>query len=156
MEDLERVRAYSISIFMLSLLDEYGKLERLGAFAKVYNTIVKKNSIFETQIEHFKRKKRKKISNKSKLYLFAVDCSKLSWVNVIKNYTATSISVGNTIANLFRLNARYLMMIYGLTEADFIRINKQSIGGVTIPSCRMARLLTEELEATINENKEKI
>ena len=156
MKNDELIRAYTISIFIISFLDEYGKLERLGSFAKVYNTIIKKNNIFQDQIYDFQRKKRKKISHKAELFFIAKKISLLAWDKNLKESTGTSISAGTTISNLFRLNKEHLTKIYGFDEIDFLKINQQSqanttLDGITFHSCKMARVLTESTLTIISE-----
>lgn len=151
MSNEELIRAYAVSIMIITFLDEYSQLERTGVLAKVYNKITKKNSVFNKQIQDFKLKKRLKISHKANLFLFAQSCAIRAWSKGIKESTKETISVGTTVANLFRLNNEYISKIYGLNEAEFIKINKLSRAGVTLPSCRMARILTDHIVLTIKE-----
>jgi len=155
MSDQERLRAYTASIFIISLLSEYGRFEKYRAFAKVNNILIKKNSIFQEQINSYKIGKRKSISDKAQLFARAIEYSIVSWKETITNSDSSlSITAGNTIANLFRLNKEPLVKIYGLNEDDFIFINKHSDAGVTFNSCKVARILTDHmLELIDNDSK---
>ena len=53
-----------------------------------------------------------------------------------------SISANTVIHNLYRLDAESFSKIYGLDEDIFKKLNSQSYG-VTLASCRVARLLSE-------------
>ena len=52
------------------------------------------------------------------------------------------------IYNLYRLDADNFTKIYGLDEDIFKQLNSKSCG-VTLASCRVARLLNEELQEQI-------
>ena len=49
-EEHALMRSYAIAMCMLALLDEWKKQERMGAVAKIYNSITLKNNNFHTQI----------------------------------------------------------------------------------------------------------
>lgn len=153
MSDKELIKAYVVSVYILALLDEYGKLERLGAFAKVYNTIVRKNAVFQKQIQELSMRKKKKISHKAKLFSLASKLAQSSWDKTTKETKGISISVGSTVTNLFRLNEDVLSRIYGFKAEDFRRISKLSQAGVTLSSCKMARVLTENTDLLITDKE---
>jgi hypothetical protein len=150
MSDSELIRAYAISVFIATFLDEYGKLERLGAFARVYNTIIKKNGVFQDQINDLVCGRRKKISHKAELFSRAIKISETAWDMGVERSRGLSISAGVSIANLYRLNEDVLSRIYGLKMSDFVEINKLSQAGVTFNSCKMARGLTESVTTIIS------
>lgn len=159
MKDEELIRAYIISIYIISFLSEYGKLERSGAFARVYNTIVRKNSVFQSQIDDLRKRKKDKISKKATLFLMAMNYSDIAWDNTIKEASKKTISAGITVSYLYTLNDDFLTKIYGFNDKDFIKINKLSTHsqvGVTFNSCGMATSLTEKAILTIDEEFKKI
>jgi len=45
-EEKSLIRSYASAMFMLALLDEWNKIERVGVVAKIYNTIVSKHKNF--------------------------------------------------------------------------------------------------------------
>ena len=151
MKDEELVKAYTVSIFIISLLDEYGKLERRGSFARVYNTIIKKNSVFQKQIEDLEKGRVKKISKKAKFFSIAIGCSIIAWDNATAESKKIKISAGTSVSNLYKLNEELLTRIYGLRKEDFVKIHKLSQAGVTLNSCGMATILTKNAQSVIDE-----
>ena len=47
-EDQEQrlIKTYAIAMFMLALLDEWSKVERVGISAKIYNRLIQKHNNF--------------------------------------------------------------------------------------------------------------
>ena len=149
MEETELIKAYSISIFMLSLLDEYGELERFGSFARVYNTLVKRNSVFQKQINIKKMNKKKKISKKAFLFSLSIKVSLKAWETTTYNEVSSPISAGTTIVSLFKRNEELMKRVYGVKSEDFRDIGKKSQANVTLNSCKMARVLCSNMENEI-------
>jgi len=108
-------------------LDEWNGVERIGVNAKIYNRFVK-----------------------ASVYAVVV------WDIVMKETKGNTISANTVIHNLYRFDAENFKKIYGLDEDVFKQLNSQSCG-VTLASCRVARLLSEGLEdhTKIEESKVK-
>ncbi len=144
-DDSELIHIYSISIFVLTLLDEWSKLERTGSAAKIYNTISRNHKNFYEQIHAVKKKKKKKLSSKCGLFVAAGLVSRASWDTVVMNSSATAISVNVVILNLYRFNSVMMIKIYGLQRVDFDKLNTSSAQGSVMQSLKIARLLNEEV-----------
>jgi len=150
--DIELINSYILGTFMLSLLDEWSKIERLGAVAKIHNTITKKHNVFDAQIFDFNRGKKKKISHKCSLFIEAGKIANKAWQSVINDIDENiAISANVVIHNLYRLNSSKIEKIYGLKEEDFISLTKFNTNGVIFTSCKIARLLSEKVELLLNE-----
>ena len=152
MNEADLIRAYTTSIFMLSLLDEYGELERFGSFARVYNTLVKRNKVFREQIDAYNAKKKKKISEKAILFSMAVKVSLGAWDTTTDTGVVAPISAGTTIVSLFKRNEDLMKRVYGVKSDDFRDIGKKSQANVTLNSCKMARALCRNMENEIEKN----
>ena len=150
-EEKKIIRTYSTAMFMLALLDEWNKVERIGVVAKIYNTIVAKHRNFHKQIHDVNNGKKEKYSRKCELFVLASSYSIVAWDKIIKETENNTISINTTIHNLFRLDAENFQRIYSLDIEVFKKLNnKQST--VTLQSCRVGRLLLESLEGIVNKN----
>ena len=151
MDDIALIRTYVTGIFMLAFLDEYEKHERIYSFAKVYNTIIKKNGNFQDQINDLAAKRIKKISHKAKLFSIASECAIIAWDKGIKDTKGLSISAGSAIANLYRLDSENFSRIFNLGEKEFQYIGRSSQAGVTLSSCKMSRFLMEHVAVLLDD-----
>jgi len=161
MEDKDLIKTYAIGIFMLALLDEWSKLERTGGIAKAYNTITKKHNVFNKQIFEISIRKRKKCSKKCDLFNEAKTVATKAWNKAIPATKDITISINTTLHNLYRLNAASFERVYGLREEVFREIGKTSTHGVIFQSCKVARVMTDELTVALEEhiskyNKEEV
>lgn len=68
MQDNNLVKTYAVGIFMLALLDEWSRVERIGIVAKIYNTITLKHNNFHKQIHELSTGKKKKLSLKCNIF----------------------------------------------------------------------------------------
>ena len=142
------IKTYATAMFMLALLDEWSRAERIGVSAKIYNRLVQKHNNFHKQIDEVKHAKKKSYSDKCSLFVKASAYSVVVWDRVMKETKGISISANTVIHNLYRLDAESFSKIYGLDEDIFKKLNSQSCG-VTLASCRVARVLNEELQEQI-------
>ena len=150
-EEKSLIRSYATAMFMLALLDEWNKIERVGVVAKIYNTIVAKHKNFHKQIHEVNNGKKKKYSRKCELFVLASSYSIVTWEKIINQTDNETISINTTIHNLFRIDAENFHRIYSLDLEVFKKLNnKQSTA--TLQSCRVGRLLLESLEDIVNKN----
>lgn len=70
------------------------------------------------------------------------------WDKVMQETKGSTISANSVIHNLYRLDADNFTKIYGFDEDIFKQLNSKSCG-VTLASCRVARILHEELQEQI-------
>ena len=150
MQELEKhslIKTYATAMFMLALLDEWSRVERIGASAKIYNRLVQKHNNFHKQINEVKKGK-KSYSDKCSLFVKASAYAVVVWDRVMQETKGSTISANTVIHNLYRLDADNFTKIYGLEEDIFKKLNSKSCG-VTLASCRVARLLHEELQEQI-------
>lgn len=156
MEDQDLIRTYATAMFMLAFLDEWEKSERIGVVAKIYNTITKKHNVFHDQILQAKLKKRQKYSKKCSLFVVASSYAITAWDECIQQTKHYKVSANTAIHNLFRLNKENFERIYGLKEEDFKKLNSDFKCGVTLSSCKVARILHDRLDFIISDNQKKI
>ncbi len=135
---------------MLAYMEQINKLERVGSFAVVYNAIVKKNANFQNQINQYNSKKKKKISEKARLFSIAVEVSMSSWDECSREAKGLSISAGTVISNLYLRNEEGIKRIYGIKEKDMNKIAKLSELGVTLVSSRVAGVLMEKTKKVLS------
>jgi len=152
MKDRELIRTYSTAMFMLALLDEWSKIERIGIVAKIYNTITKKHNVFHQQILDVKKGAKKKCSKKCSLFVLASGYAVEVWEDCVQDTKKYKISANTAIHNLFRLNSESFTRIYGLNEEDFKKLDNDLLQGVTFSSCKVSRILHERLQLEINSN----
>jgi len=133
---------------MLALLDEWSRVERIGVSAKIYNRLIQKHNNFHKQINEVKNAKKKSYSFKCSLFIRASAYAVAAWESVMKDSKGNAISANTVIHNLYRLDAKNFSKIYALNEDIFKQLNSQSCG-VTLASCRVARLLHEKLQEQI-------
>jgi hypothetical protein len=143
---------YATAMFMLTLLDEWSKAERIGASAKIYNRIIQKHHNFYKQIHDVKSGKKSNYSKKCKIFVEATAQAVVAWKSVMQETKGTTISANTVIHNLYRLDAENFSRIYGLDEDIFKKLNSKQCG-VTLASCRVARVLYERVGLLI-ENKQ--
>jgi len=148
-KDKELIHVYCIGIYSLALLDEYGKLERFGSLAKVYNTITKKFNVFHKQLFNYKHKKSKKISHKTTLFVEANKIADMAWSAAMKETLKTSILVDKTVYSLYFHNRDMYEKIYGIGEDDFHELKIRHVEGTTLSSSRVARILTEKTKQVL-------
>ena len=134
-------------MFMLALLDEWSRAERIGASAKIYNRLVQKHNNFHKQINEVKKGK-KSYSDKCSLFVTASAYAVVVWDRVMQERKGSTISANSVIHNLYRLDADNFTKIYGLDGDIFKKLNSKSCG-VTLASCRVARILYEKLQEEI-------
>jgi len=140
---------YATAMFMLTLLDEWSKSERIGASAKIYNRILQKHNNFHKQINDVKSNRKKSYSKKCEIFVQASAYAITAWGNVMQETKGNSISANTVIHNLYRFDAENFTKIYALDEDIFKKLNSKECG-VTLASCRVARLLNERLQEKIN------
>ncbi len=146
------IKTYATAMFMLALLDEWSKAERIGSSAKIYNRLIQKHNNFHKQINEVKRGKKKSYSHKCALFVKASVYAVVVWERVMQETKGETISANTVIHNLYILNADNFSKIYGLNEDIFKQLNSKPCG-VTLASCRVARVLSERLGEQIM-NKE--
>ncbi len=142
------IKTYATAMFILALLDEWSRAERIGASAKIYNRLVQKHNNFHKQINEVKYNKKKNYSKKCSLFVKASAYAVVVWDRVMQETKGSTISANTVIHNLYRLDADNFTKIYGLDEDIFKKLNSKSCG-VTLASCRVARILHEELQEQI-------
>jgi len=150
------IKTYATAMFMLALLDEWNGVERIGVNAKIYNRLIQKHNNFHKQINEVQKGKKESYSKKCSLFVKASVYAVVVWDIVMKETKGNTISANTVIHNLYRFDAENFKKIYGLDEDVFKQLNSQSCG-VTLASCRVARLLSEGLEdhTKIEESKVK-
>ena len=153
-EDQERalIKTYTTAMFMLALLEGWSRVERIGVSAKIYNRIIQKHNNFHKQINELKRGKKKNYSHKCSLFVRESVYAVVAWERVMQETKSATISANTVIHNLYRLDADNFTKIYGLDEAIFKQLNSKACG-VTLVSCRVARVLHERLEERIIEEE---
>jgi len=157
MTDEELIHCYAVGIYMLTLLDEWERIERIGIVAKIYNTISKKHSVFHKQHIEVSRGKKKKYSKKCELFIRASAYSTIAWKKTIRETTGATVLANTIIHNLYMRNANLIERIYGLKEEDFRKLDNsyhKKREYVTLPSCKIARVLNEETQKIIQSNIE--
>ena len=156
MQELEKhslIKTYATAIFMLALLDEWSRVERIGANAKIYNRLTQKHNNFHKQINDVKSGRKKTYSQKCSLFIHASACAITVWDKIIQETKGDTISANTVIHNLYRLDAKNFSKIYALDEDIFKKLNSKSCG-VTLASCRVARVLYETLQECIKKDGE--
>ena len=146
------IKTYATAMFMLALLDEWNQVERVGISAKIYNRLILKHNNFHKQLNEVKLGKKKSYSYKCSLFIKASAYAVIVWDKVIQKTKGKTISANTIIHNLYRLDADNFMRVYGIKEESFKKLNAQQCG-VTLASCRVARLLSEELEEHIKKEE---
>ena len=146
------IKTYATAMFMLALLDEWSRAERIGVSAKIYNRLVQKHANFHKQMHEVKNAKKKSYSLKCSLFVRASAYAVSVWDSVMKETKGNTISANTVIHNLYRLDAKNFQKIYGLEEEIFRQLNSQPCG-VTLASCRVARLLYERLQEYIESDR---
>jgi len=142
------IKTYAIAMFMQTLLDEWSRVERIGICAKIYNRLQEKHQNFYAQIDAVKKEKKKKYSVKCHLFVIASGYAVGVWQSVMEETKGNTISANTVIHNLYRLDAENFSKVYALDEAIFRKLNSKSCG-VTLASCKVARLLNEKLQEYI-------
>jgi len=64
------IKTYATAMFILALLNEWNKAERIGVSAKIYNRLIQKHNNFYKQINEVERGKKKSYSDKCSLCPF--------------------------------------------------------------------------------------
>jgi len=152
-EEHSLIKTYATAMFMLSLLDEWSRVERVGASAKIYNRLIQKHNNFHKQIDEVNRGKKKRYSQKCALFIRASAYAIRAWESAMQDTKGDSISANTVIHNLYRLDAKNFLKIYALEEDVFKKLNSQACG-VTLASCRVARVLQDKLQECIEEEGE--
>lgn len=143
MTEQDRILTYIAGIYVVTLMGEWKKTERIGIKAKIYNTIMKKHASFHNQILQ-SHKKKKSCSRNSQLFAVASDYAVKGWEKAVKETKGLTISVSTTIRNLYNFNKENFTRLYGLTEDDFVKFDKEEGAGYkTFSSCKMGRILNE-------------
>jgi len=150
MNDRELIKIYSVGMFMLSLLDEWNKLERTGDVAKVYNTITRKHSNFHQQFKDVKSGKRKKYSHKCDLFIYASALATVAWKESIESAKNIKMSVNTVLYRLYGLNSDGLKRIYGLNGDVFESVRKQGSTEVVFSSCKVANIMAKNISEIID------
>ena len=146
------IKTYATAMFMLALLDEWSNVERIGVSAKIYNRLVQKHNNFHKQLEEVKAGKKKSYSDKCSLFIKASAYAVVVWDKVMQETKGISISANTVIHNLYRLDAESFTKIYGFDIDIFKKLNSHSCG-VTLASCRVARLLSAGLQEHITKEE---
>ena len=146
MEEKERILTYITGIYILTFLGEWNKSERIGMKAKIYNTIAKKHDMFLKQIL-----KKKKCSKNCQLFSKASKFAILGWSKATKDKDTKNITISGstTIRNIYNFNKENFTRIYGLTEENFIELDKESHVQV-FSSCKMGRILVDYAKEAID------
>lgn len=152
MTDERLIQTYMTGMFILSLLDEWSKLERIGIVAKIYNTITAKHNVFHKQYLDAEKGRKKKYSKKCELFIRGSAYAIIAWERVIKETDGISLASNTTMHNLFRLNADDFTRIYGLQEEDFKKLDSNNLHGLVFQSCKVANLLNKESVKLIHKN----
>jgi len=121
MQELEKhslMKTYTTATFILVLLDEWSRIEHIGASAKIYNRLVQKHNNFHKQINEVKKGK-KSYSNKCSLFVKARVYAVVVWDRVMQETKGSTISANIVIHNLCRLDADNFIKVYGLEEDIF-------------------------------------
>ncbi len=142
------IKTYATAMFILALLDEWSKAERIGVSAKIYNSLIKRHNNFHKQINEVNSGKKKSYSDKCSLFIKASTYAVVVWDRVMQETKDNTISANTVIHNLYRLDANNFTKIYGIDKEIFKKLNSKALG-VTLTSCRVARLLSEGLEEQI-------
>ena len=142
------IKTYATAMFILALLDEWSKAERIGVSAKIYNRLIQKHNNFYKQINEVEHGKKKSYSDKCSLFVKASAYAVIVWDRVIQETKGITISANTVIHNLYRFDAENFTKIYGLDEDIFKQLNSKPYG-VTLASCKVARILHEKLEEQI-------
>ena len=153
MEEKRLLKTYAVGMLMLALFDEWSKMERIGVVAKIYNQITAKHDNFYQQIHTVQKSKKKKCSKKCALFIKANGYAISAWEKIMQDVKNSTISANTTILNLFRLDNDSFRRIYVLDEELFLKLHSKSYG-VTLQSCKVARLLLESLDTMIANNDE--
>lgn len=155
MSDRELIRTYAVAIFMITFTDEWGKLERVRAGAKLHNTISKKHNNFYKQIHEKKAQKRKSVSHKTELFVEASSCAVDAW-NATMDNSSTALCVNTVIYRLAEQNKDEIKQLYGLDFSVFEELNNFN-HKVILQSYKVANRLMENLNAAIdNKNNRNI
>lgn len=84
---------------------------------------------------------------------YILKANKLSvkaWEKVIIDSQELRVSANTIIHNLYRLNADNFRRIYGLGNEEFRTLNKNTKEGVTLSSCRVAKMLIDRLDEELS------
>ena len=147
------IKTYATAMFMLALLDEWSRAERIGVSAKIYNRLIQKHNNFHKQINEVKNGKKKNYSKKCSLFVKASAYAIVVWDRVMQETKGSTISANTVIHNLYRFDAENFKKIYALDEDIFKQLNSKSCG-VTLASCKVARVLQEALQESIKKDGE--
>jgi len=142
------IRTYATAMFILAFLDEWSRAERIGASAKIYNRLIQKHNNFHKQINEVKNGKKKNYSKKCSLFVKASAYAVIVWERVMQETKGNTISANTVIHNLYRFDAENFKKIYALDEDVFQQLNAKPCG-VTLASCKVARVLQEALQEQI-------
>jgi len=147
-QEYSLIKTYATAMFILALLDEWSRAERIGVSAKIYNRLIQKHNNFHKQINEVEHGKKKSYSDKCSLFVKASVYAVVVWDRVIQETKGITISANTVIHNLYRFDAENFTKIYGLDEDIFKQLNSKPCG-VTLASCRVARVLHETLQEQI-------
>jgi len=147
------IKTYATAMFILALLDEWSRAERIGASAKIYNRLIQKHNNFHKQINEVKNGKKKNYSKKCSLFVKASAYAVIVWERVMQETKGNTISANTVIHNLYRFDAENFKKIYALDEDVFQQLNAKPCG-VTLASCKVARVLHETLQESIEKDGE--
>ena len=113
---------------------------------------MQKHRNFYKQIHDVKSGKKSNYSKKCEIFVEATAQAVVAWKSVMQETKGTTMSANTVIHNLYRLDAENFSRIYAIDEDIFKKLNSKQCG-VTLASCRVARLLYERVGLLI-ENKQ--
>lgn len=149
------LKTYAVAICMLSLLEEWEKIERIGVVAKIHNAISAKHNHFFEQINKIKRGKKKNCSKKCLLFIEANKLADFSWSRAAEEAKGVTISASSVIHALYRFNSENITRLYRLNEECFKKLDSKNNHGAVFQSSKMARLITESIENSLKDGSYK-
>lgn len=149
------LKTYAVAICMLSLLDEWKEVERIGIVAKVYNAIVTKHNQFFEQINKIKSGKKKKCSKRCLIFIDANKLAEAGWNTATKETKGMTISAASVIHALYRFNSENITRLYRLEEEHFKKLDSNNKHGAVFQSSKMARLITESIDTALKDGSYK-
>jgi len=149
MSEQEYIKTYAIAMFMLTFLDEWSEVEKIGVIAKIFNIITKKHNVFHSQILDYSENRRKKISKKTTLFVMAEKIAIRSYEKAFKNKKSSrTIMINTTVHYLYNLNKENFDRLYGINEEVFKKFDNKKHTHV-LHSCGAATILNKTLEEEI-------
>jgi len=149
MDDKRLLKAYGLGLCVLSLIENYKPIERMGKIAKIYNTIKTKHENFNKQLFEYRTNKKNSISKKCALYVEAGAIADKAWDH---SKTGLDITVESTISSIYYKNKEDFKRIYGFNDDDFYFGNNIE-SGTLMASLRTANILSEQMDICLELHK---